>query len=95
MPFLKRLIVLYALLIASPAMSDQFREGLRALQLKEDDKAAKIFQRLAADDNRDAQFMLGVLQRKIVQIPITKLKGRKHKPSGCPISPIMKRENPT
>ena len=61
MPFLKRLIVLYALLIASPAMSDQFREGLRALQLKENYKAAKIFQRLAADDNRDAQFMLGVL----------------------------------
>ena len=38
MPFLKRLILLYALLIASPAMSDQFREGLRALQLKENDK---------------------------------------------------------
>ena len=61
MPFLKRLIILFALLISSPAMSDQFREGLRALQLKENEKAAEVFHRLAADDNRNAQFMLGVL----------------------------------
>ena len=61
MPYLNRLIVLFALLTASPAMSDQFREGLRALQLKENDKAAEIFHRLAADDHRDAQFMRGVL----------------------------------
>ena len=61
MPFLKRLIILFALLISSPAMSDQFREGLRSLQLKENEKAAEDFHRLAADDNRNAQFMLGVL----------------------------------
>ena len=61
MSYLKRLFVLFALLFAMPATADEFREGLRAFQLGENEKAAAIFRQLAAGQNRDAQFMLGVL----------------------------------
>ena len=61
MSYLKRLFVLFALLFAMPATADEFREGLRAFQLGENEKAAAIFRQLAAGQNKDAQFMLGVL----------------------------------
>lgn len=53
---------LVALLVTGSAMAGDFREGLRAFQLGENDRALTIFRNLADRDDRDAQFMLGVMQ---------------------------------
>lgn len=48
-------------LLIAPASAQDFREGLRAFQSGENEKAADIFRTLARQNNRDAQFMMGVL----------------------------------
>lgn len=55
--------LLIALLAASlaPAGATDFRDGLRALQAGDNEGALTIFRDLAGQDNRDAQFMMGVM----------------------------------
>ncbi|MEL0110203.1 MAG: tetratricopeptide repeat protein [Rickettsiales bacterium] len=64
MPLFQRLAALlglFGLLAALPAAAQDFREGLRAFQLGENEKAVAIFRDLAGQDNRDAEFMMGVM----------------------------------
>lgn len=61
MPIVRSLICLCVLLFAMPAAAQDFREGLRAFQTGENERAIAIFRDLAGQKNRDAQFMMGVM----------------------------------
>ena len=47
--------------LSLPAAAQDFREGLRAFQKGENERAISIFRSLADQRNRDAQFMMGVM----------------------------------
>jgi TPR repeat protein len=55
------LFCILAILLAAPVSAQDFREGLRAFQSGENERAAAIFRDLAGQNSRDAQFMMGVL----------------------------------
>jgi TPR repeat protein len=56
------LFCIFAILLTAPVSAQDFRAGLRAFQSGENERAADIFRDLAGQNNRDAQFMMGVLQ---------------------------------
>ncbi|PPR61380.1 MAG: Secretory immunoglobulin A-binding protein EsiB [Alphaproteobacteria bacterium MarineAlpha4_Bin2] len=62
MPRLLSPFLLVAFLIAQSATAEDFREGLRAFQLGENERAIIVFRNLATRDDRNAQFMLGVMR---------------------------------
>ena len=55
------LFCIFATLLMAPVSAQDFREGLRAFQSGENERAAAIFRDLAGQNSRDAQFMMGVL----------------------------------
>jgi TPR repeat protein len=56
------LFCIFTILLAAPVSAQDFREGLRAFQSGENERAAAIFRDLAGQNSQDAQFMMGVLQ---------------------------------
>ena len=62
MPRILTSACLAILLFTTPAASEDFREGLRAFQRGENEQAVAIFRDLAARNDRDAQFMMGVMR---------------------------------
>ena len=62
MPRLLTSTCLAILLFTTPAAAQDFREGLRAFQRGENEQAVAIFRDLAARNDRDAQFMMGVMR---------------------------------
>ena len=62
MPRLLTSACLAILLFTTPAAAQNFREGLRAFQHGENEQAVTIFRDLAARNDRDAQFMMGVMR---------------------------------
>ena len=62
MPRILTSACLAILLFTTPAAAEDFREGLRAFQRGENEQAVAIFRDLAARNDRDAQFMMGVMR---------------------------------
>jgi len=62
MPRLPTILVLSAFLVAGSAIAQDLRDGLRAFQSGENERAVAIFRDLADRDNRDAKFMMGVMR---------------------------------
>ena len=62
MPRLFTTVCLVFLFLSGPATAQDFREGLRSFQRGENEQAVTIFRDLAARDDRDAQFMMGVMR---------------------------------
>ncbi len=62
MPRLLTSVCLAVLLFSMPAAAQDFREGLRAFQRGENERAVTIFRDLATRNDRDAQFMMGVMR---------------------------------
>ncbi|MEE2687899.1 MAG: tetratricopeptide repeat protein [Pseudomonadota bacterium] len=62
MPHLLKCFCFVAILISGSVNAQDFRDGLRAFQLGQNERAVVIFRNLASGNNRDAQFMMGVMR---------------------------------